>query len=236
MCNSPSKIRRLAGLGLLMATRVLAQEFQPTAEIEMAARAEAQKRLPALAPNQRLVTGPLDARLRLTPCPQALEADVPAGARLRDRVMVEVECLANPGWRTYVPVRIAGMRKAVVLRRSVVVGQVLKPEDVETLDSDPAQLPLGYFDDTGAVAGMTAGRSMAAGSVLSNQSLKLPNVILRGQTVTLLARGDGLNVRMAGRAMSDGYLNQRIKVQNISSGKLVEGIARSEQLVEINSR
>jgi flagella basal body P-ring formation protein FlgA len=42
-----------------------------------------------------------------------------------------------------------------------------------------------------------------------------------------------MSVRMAGRALADGLINQRVKVQNLSSGKIVEGIARSEQTVEI---
>jgi flagella basal body P-ring formation protein FlgA len=42
-----------------------------------------------------------------------------------------------------------------------------------------------------------------------------------------------MSVRMAGRALSDGLMNQRVRVQNLSSGKIVEGIARSEQTVEI---
>ncbi len=44
---------------------------------------------------------------------------------------------------------------------------------------------------------------------------------------------DGMSVRMAGRALADGLINQRVKVENLSSGKVVEGIARSEQIVEI---
>ena len=55
----------------------------------------------------------------------------------------------------------------------------------------------------------------------------------RGQSVTLVADADGMSVRMAGRALADGLINQRVKVQNLSSGKIVEGIARSEQTVEI---
>jgi flagella basal body P-ring formation protein FlgA len=45
-----------------------------------------------------------------------------------------------------------------------------------------------------------------------------------------------MSVRMAGRALSDGLMNQRVKVENLSSGKIVEGIARSEQVVEIISQ
>ena len=51
--------------------------------------------------------------------------------------------------------------------------------------------------------------------------------------MTLLADAGGISVRMAGRALSDGLMNQRVRVQNLSSGKIVEGIARSEQVVEI---
>ena len=57
--------------------------------------------------------------------------------------------------------------------------------------------------------------------------------VQRGQTVTLVADAGGMSVRMAGRALSDGLMNQRVRVQNLSSGKIVEGIARSEQVVEI---
>jgi flagella basal body P-ring formation protein FlgA len=49
----------------------------------------------------------------------------------------------------------------------------------------------------------------------------------------LLADVGGMSVRMTGRALSDGLMNQRVRVQNLSSGKIVEGIARSEQTVEI---
>jgi flagella basal body P-ring formation protein FlgA len=57
--------------------------------------------------------------------------------------------------------------------------------------------------------------------------------VQRGQTVTLVADTGGMSVRMAGRALGDAMVNQRVRVQNLSSGKVVEGIARSEQVVEI---
>jgi flagella basal body P-ring formation protein FlgA len=57
--------------------------------------------------------------------------------------------------------------------------------------------------------------------------------VQRGQTVTLVAEAGGISIRMAGRALSDGFVNQRVRVENLSSGKIVEGIARSPQVVEI---
>ena len=84
-----------------------------------------------------------------------------------------------------------------------------------------------------AAAEFTASRPIAGGAYLTNQQLVAAKAVQRGQSVTLIADAGGMSVRMAGRALSDGLMNQRVRVQNLSSGKIVEGIARSEQIVEI---
>ena len=69
--------------------------------------------------------------------------------------------------------------------------------------------------------------------MITNQLLVASKAVQRGQMVTLVADASGLNVRMSGRALSDALVNQRVRVQNLSSGKIIEGVARSEQVVEI---
>lgn len=235
VCHA-SKFRHLAA-GLLATSGMAgAHELQPLAQIESAVRAEAQRQLPAPGPQQRLIVGPLDTRLRLPQCTEALRSKIGPGSVMRDRTLVEISCESAPTWRIFVPARIAGVRTAVALARPVVAGQTLKATDLTTIEGDAAQFPLGYFEDTAAVTGMTVRRAAARGVVLSNQLLLASDTILRGQEVTLLSNLDGINVRMVGRAMSDGMVNQRIKVRNVSSGRVVEGIARSQQTVEINSR
>jgi flagella basal body P-ring formation protein FlgA len=89
------------------------------------------------------------------------------------------------------------------------------------------------MDDPAVAVGLTAARPISTGAVITNQFLVAAKAVQRGQSVTLVADAGGMSVRMAGRALSDGLINQRVKVQNLSSGKVVEGIARSEQTVEI---
>jgi flagella basal body P-ring formation protein FlgA len=48
----------------------------------------------------------------------------------------------------------------------------------------------------------------------------------------LIARAGGLEVRMAGIALADGRASESIRVQNLSSQRIVEGIVRSDTLVE----
>jgi flagella basal body P-ring formation protein FlgA len=100
-------------------------------------------------------------------------------------------------------------------------------------EHDLSDLPLGFLDDPAIAVGLTASRPIAGGIYLTNQQVVAPKAVLRGQSVTLMADTGGMSVRMAGRALGDGLINQRVKVQNLSSGKIVEGIARSEQTVEI---
>ena len=107
------------------------------------------------------------------------------------------------------------------------------PNDFRIEQRDVLGLPPGYLDDPGIAAGLTAARAIAGGSVVTNVELMGAQAVQRGQTVTLVAEAGGISIRMAGRALSDGFVNQRVKVENLSSGKIVEGIARSPQVVEI---
>jgi flagella basal body P-ring formation protein FlgA len=51
--------------------------------------------------------------------------------------------------------------------------------------------------------------------------------------VTLTASAGGFEVRAPGRAMSDAAAQQRLRVQNLESLKVVEGVAESEGVVRV---
>jgi len=157
------------------------------------------------------------------------------GKHMRDRVLVELRCTGAPSWHIYVPVRIVGTSMVAIAARAIVVGSVLTDKDVRTEQHDLSELPPGYIDDPTVAVGLTASRPISSGAIITNQYLLGAKAVVRGQAVTLVADVGSMSVRMAGRAMSDGLMNQRVKVENLSSGKIVEGIARSEQVVEIIS-
>ena len=120
-----------------------------------------------------------------------------------------------------------------VAAHAIVMGTVLAANDMRVEQHDLTELPLGFLDDPAIAVGLTASRPIAGGAFLTNQQLVAAKAVQRGQSVTLIADAGGMSVRMAGKALNDGLINQRVKVQNLSSGKIVEGIARSEQVVEI---
>jgi flagella basal body P-ring formation protein FlgA len=223
----------LAAFGAAAVAAAEPASFQDIAQLEAAAKSAAAASLPPPTERQRLQVGPIQTGLRLARCESGVKPVIAPGLRERSRVLIELRCDGPSSWHIYVPVRVVGTSAVVMAAHAIVAGSVLKAGDLRVEEHDISDLPLGYMDDPAVVAGLTAGRPIPGGAYITNQLLVAPKAVQRGQTVTLVADTGGISIRMAGRALSDGLLNQRVKVTNLSSGKVVEGIARSEQVVEI---
>jgi flagella basal body P-ring formation protein FlgA len=215
------------------AAPVVTEDLQDIPALEAIVKTAAAQELAPLTEHERFLVGPLQPHLQLQRCATPVKPVIGNGHHMKDRVTVELRCAGPAAWHLYVPVRVIGTSTAAVTVHAIVVGSVLKAEDLRVEQHDISELPQGYFDDPAVAVGLTASRPIAGGTILTNQQLVASKAVQRGQTVTLVADAGGMLVRMAGRAMSDGLVNQRVKVQNLSSGKVVEGIARSEQVVEI---
>jgi flagella basal body P-ring formation protein FlgA len=210
-----------------------AADLQDVAELDRLATDTAQRLLPQLTDKQRIIVGPVQPRLQLARCGKPVRGDRATGIQVAGRVLIELSCDGPVPWHLYVPARVAGTTPVVVAAHALVAGSVLTLKDVTVEQHDLVGLPTGYLDDPAIAVGLTAARAIAGGALLTNQQLLGTQAVQRGQTVTLVADAGGISVRMPGRALSDGLINQRVKVENISSGKVVEGIARSAQVVEI---
>jgi len=231
--KSSKKCRLVPAFACLAGFVAGAADFQDVSELEKLAHAEAQRSLPPLTDKQRLAVGPLQPNLQLARCDSPVRAQRAPGIQVPGRVLIELRCEGRAPWHIYVPTRVVGTTAVVLAAHALVMGTVLTEKDLTVEQRDLTGLPPGYLDDPGIAVGLTVARGIAGGAVMTNQQLLGMQAVQRGQTVTLVADAGGIYVRMQGRALSDGLVNQRIKVENLSSGKVVEGIARSSQIVEI---
>jgi flagella basal body P-ring formation protein FlgA len=216
-----------------VATPATASEFQEVTELETLAKSAGARELPPLGDRERLLVGPLQPHLQLPRCGSAVKPVIGTAHHMKDRVTVELRCSGPAAWHLYVPVRVIGSTPVAVTTHAIVIGSVLTASDLRVEQHDLSELPQGFFDDPAVAVGLTAARPISGGAILTNQQLVASRAVQRGQSVTLVADAGGMRVLMAGRAMNDGLVNQRVKVQNLSSGKIVEGVARSGQVVEI---
>jgi flagella basal body P-ring formation protein FlgA len=211
-----------------------ADAWQSLESIKRAATAYAESRLATPDSRLRATVKALDERLRLARCAEPLTTFMPDHTtQLRRNATVGVRCSRPKPWKIYVPVVIAAYRPVLVTNRPIARGEILTPGDVRIDERDVATVRSAYLTDVIQLSGKVVRRALPEGTLITIGHLNEERIVKRGQSVTLLINHSGLQVRMAGTALSDGIRNQRIEVENHSSKRIVEGIVRSQQLVEV---
>ncbi len=227
------RVPRLAVL-LLAAGMATAADWHDPAAISAAAEQYLRERLSAPdAGDTRLSAQGFDQRLRLAACDRPLEGFMRPGTRIGARTIVGVRCPGSRPWKVYVPVEMTVSTSVWVASRPLPRGHVLAEGDLVAETRDVSGRATGYVNSRNDLVGQRLKTSVLAGRVLEPHFLQAEIAVRRGQSVTLAVEVSGIQVRMSGKALADGALNQRIRVENHNSGRVVEGIVRSRELVEV---
>ena len=80
------------------------------------------------------------------------------------------------------------------------------------------------LSDPQLAVGRVARRALGAGTLLGANDLVAPRIIRRGDSVALVSRRGGVEVRVAGKALGDAGQDERVSVENLSSRRVVQGI------------
>jgi len=182
----------------------------------------------------RTQIGHLDKRLILTKCDKALK---PFSNNHRDfgsRVSVGVKCTGSKPWSLYVPVTIQRIAPIYVASHPISKGEKISDRDIQKVFKDVNKLHGRYNRTKEEIIGKIAKRSISLGSVFNPRYLALPIVIKKGDKVDIIAKLQGLSIRMSGKAENDGAQGQTINVKNLSSKRIVEAVVQHAGLVKIN--
>jgi flagellar basal body P-ring formation protein FlgA len=223
----------LLGMSTAMAEPIESQT-QALGSVRSAAEALLRAELRDVSYGVHLAAAQLDPRLRLAHCPSALAASRGAGAELGAHVTVRVSCTAaGTPWSVYVPVSIESDVNVLVLRQSALRGARLSAAQVSTETRRVPGLAVGYVTDVAALARHTLSRSLPAGTALTADAMLADTIVRQGQEVTLVASSPGISVRAAGKVLEDGREGARVRVQNLASLKIVEGVVDASGVIEI---
>ncbi len=171
----------------------------------------------------------LDARLRLPQCQSPLEASFPhANRQTTGNTLVAVGCNGPKPWSIYVPVTIQIYRDILVASQSLPQRRILTNNDIQMERLDINRYTGAYITDPDLIVGKQLIRPVQIGRPILANMLKEPLLIRRGELVTLLAKTQTYEVRMAGKALMDGASGDRIRVRNLRSKRIIEGnVARN---------
>lgn len=189
---------------------------------------------PAARPTRiEVEVGALDARVRLAPCSR-MEPYLPAGARPWGRTRVGVRCVEGPTrWNVFLPVTVRVFGPAVVAVSALPAGTRLQASLLRTVEADWAAEPSPALSDTSALTDRVLARPLAAGQVLRDSHLRPIQWFASGDTVRIIARGQGFAVSSQGRALTPGLAGRLARVRT-DNGRIVTGVASAEGVLEVN--
>jgi flagella basal body P-ring formation protein FlgA len=224
----------VSGMAVAQEVRSAPVGVEPLESIRATAESFVKSQMPREANVASVTAGTLDSRLRLVRCTSGMHARLPAGAPLQSRTMVGVACDGPVRWMVYVPVTVESRIMVLVLRHPVPRDARLTIEDVTVESRQVTGLSTAYLTSVNDLQARTALRPLPMGTTLTMDMFKPDLVIKHGQEVTLVAAAGGIEVRAAGRALADAAGGTRLKVQNLSSLKVVEGVVEGPDVVRVS--
>ena len=229
---------RLATVALLLSPGLSqgaagTQSWHSNADITATAESYLRARTGESAKRTTVKAGSLDPRHRLPLCDQPLDAFLRRGTEISARTIVGVRCQGTKPWAVYVPVNVFVTARVYTARQTLPRNHLLTEADIRIDERDVSRTVAGYMSNKDQLIGQRLKQQIIAGRIITPAMLQADFIVRRGQSVTLIAAGGGINIKMSGKALKDGALGQRIRVENSETGRIVEGIVRSPELVEV---
>lgn len=189
--------------------------------------------LPEKSPKHFITAGNLDSRLRLDECAAPLEAFSQGTGMNTGRMTIGVRCPSAAPWTIYVPVTVEVEVSVLVLRRPLARRSRVEITDVEPQVRRMPGQAAAFVNDIASLQGHRLKRALPVGTALTVDMLKPDLLVRRGQHVTLIAANGGVEIRAQGQALTEGSAEDRVRVQNVSSLKVVEGVVESDGVVRV---
>jgi flagella basal body P-ring formation protein FlgA len=224
---------RMLAVGAAISGSAQSAPIADIGALQAAAESAVRRELPPYSSHTLVRAQSLDPRLRLADCDRALSASIAGDGQARAHTTVAVRCEGSARWTLYVSVSIESEVSVLVAKRALPRDSELSALDFEALPRHLPGLVTDYVTQPLLLTGQRLRQGVSSGQALTVEALTPANVIHRGQQVTLIAGSGDFEVRMSAVALSDGRLADRIRVQNLSSQRVIEGIVRSDNEVEI---
>lgn len=103
-------------------------------------------------------------------------------------------------------------------------GQILRAEQIRAQRGSLAHAPGGLIFDPQRIIGRVAQRAIRPGEALVESQLRQQRAIRAGEKVEMIYNGDGFCIRAAGKALDNGALHQRVRIQT-PSGEIITATA-----------
>ena len=161
-----------------------------------------------------------------------LEPFMPTGARLWGRTTVGVRCAGAKPWTLYLQARISIEATYYLAARQIEPGTVVTAQDLLARNGDLSNLPRAVITDPSQAVGASAIARISAGMPLRQDLLKSASAVTIGQTVRVVAQGQGFSISSEGSVMNNASPGQQVRVK-MAGGQIISGIVKDGGTVEV---
>lgn len=120
-----------------------------------------------------------------------------------------------------------------VLKSSLRNGDIIGASDIELINLPEKQIPRDAVLKKDTLIGMTPRHIAHAGKPLSMNDMERPQIVGRGDTVTLIFNDGSLVLTTKGKALHGGAKGDLVRVTNLNSSKTVDGYVTGEQEITV---
>jgi flagella basal body P-ring formation protein FlgA len=122
---------------------------------------------------------------------------------------------------------------AVTALRSLDRGEIVTADDLTVVRIAARQSLAGSAMSLADLVGLAARRTIRAGVPLSTSDFAAPNLVTRGEIVTIVYQKSGLLLTTRGKALENGARDAAIPVMNLSSNRVLTAIVTERGAVEV---
>ena len=141
--------------------------------------------------------------------------------------------IENPIKKITVSGSIERLIKIPVLRTPLRNGMIIGRNDIEWIDIPESNLQHNTLFKEEDVIGLTPRRIAYAGKPILAKELQRPQIVSRGETVTIYFKEGPLVLTAKGKSLQNGAKGDLIRITNLSSSKQIDAIVTAQNEVVV---
>jgi len=176
----------------------------------------------------------LDNRLKLANCSVPIETysndkQIEAGI-----FSIGVRCNGKQKWSLFHSAKLTIYINVLALKQALKRNTIISQNNIVLVKKSTSRLRHGYFTNYQQIKNQLTTRNLRAGTILQPSHITHPQLIKKGEQVTIHAFSSSFSIKMSGKALMSGSLGERIKVKNNRSKKVIEGTITKAGTISVN--
>ncbi len=139
----------------------------------------------------------------------------------------------NPIKQKIITGTVRALTQVPVLKSALRNGDIIAQNDIEMIDVYTNELQPDTLLKPEDLIGMTPRRMAMAGKMLRAPEMQAPELVSRGENVTIIFKNGPLSLSASGKALQNGAKGEIIRVINIASNRSIDGVISGSREITV---